>query len=124
MKNIVHLLEIQLNRTTAYRPSSNGAIERVHRTINAIFAKMVDENQKNWCELTPLVTFAYNTSYHSSTAFSQFYLIYHREARTPIHLAMENVGESIPADWDDYVMEMQCRMEQAFQKVRSSLSES
>ena len=46
MRNIADLLGIQLNRTTAYRPSSNGAVERVHRTINAIFAKMVDDNQR------------------------------------------------------------------------------
>ena len=74
MRNIADLLGIQLNRTTAYWPSSNGAVERAHRTINAIFAKMVDENQRNWCELTPYITFAYNTSYHSSTTFSPFYL--------------------------------------------------
>ena len=72
MRNIADLLEIQLKRTTAYRPSSNGAIERVHRTINAIFAKMGEENQRNWCELIPYVAFAYNTSYHSSTAFTPF----------------------------------------------------
>ena len=47
MKNISDLLGIQLNRTTAYRPSSNGAVERVHRIMNAIFAKMVDENQRD-----------------------------------------------------------------------------
>ena len=81
MRNIADLLGIQLNRTTAYRPSSNGAVERVHRTINAIFAKMVDENQRNWCELTPYETLAYNTSYRSSTTFSLFYLLYLREAR-------------------------------------------
>ena len=68
MRNIADLLGIQLNRTTAYRPSSNGAIERVYRTINAIFLTIVEENQRNWCERTPYVTFAYNTSYHSSTA--------------------------------------------------------
>ena len=98
MRNIADLLGIQLNRTTAYRPSSNGAIERVHRTINVIFAKMVDENQKNWCQLTPYVAFAYNTSYRSSTAFSQFYLLYLREARIPIALAMDTVGEAVPAE--------------------------
>ena len=74
----------------------------------------MDENQKNLCELTPFVTLAYNTSYHSSTAISSFYLQYLREARIPIDLAMENVGESIPADWDDYVMEMRSRMEKTF----------
>ena len=28
---------------------------------------------------------------------------------------MENVGEAVPADWDDYVSEMRSRIEQAFQ---------
>ena len=47
MRNIADLLGIQLSRTTAYRPSRNAAVERAHRTINAIFAKMVDKNQRN-----------------------------------------------------------------------------
>ena len=124
MRDIADLLGIQLNRTTAYRPSSNDAIERVHRTINASFAKMVDDNQRNWCELTPYVTFAYKTSYHSSTGFSPFYLLYLRVARIPIDLVMENVGESIPANWDDYVMEMRDRMEKTFLTVRDQLGQA
>ena len=31
---------------------------------------------------------------------------------------MENVGESIPADWDDYVMEMRHWKEQTLQTVK------
>ena len=126
MRNIADLLEFHLNRTAAYRPPSNGAVERVHRTINATFAKMVDENQRNWCELTLYVTFAYNTSHHSSTTFSPSYLLYLRVARIPIDLAMINVGEAVPADWDDYVTEIRNRMEQAFKSLRptrSSLSD-
>ena len=82
---------------------------------------MVDENQRNWCELTPYVAFAYNTSYHSSTAFSPFYLLYLREARIPIDLAMETVGEAVPAEWDDYVTELRSMMERTFQTVRDQL---
>ena len=63
-------------------------------------------------------------SYHSSTAFSPFYLLYLHEARIAIDIAMKNVGESIPADWDDNVMEMQRRMEQAFQTVRDQLGQA
>ena len=84
---------------------------------------MVDENQRNWCE-SPYVTFAYNTSYHSSTTFSSFYLLYLREARIPIDLVMENVGEAVPAVWDDYVTETRNRMEQAFKTVRDQLGQS
>ena len=107
------------SESTAYRPSSNGAVERVHRTINAIFAKFVDDNQRNWCELTPYVTFAYNTSYNFSTTFSSFYLLYLREARIPIDLAIVNVGETVPADWDDYATEMR----NSLRPTRSSLSD-
>ena len=85
---------------------------------------MVDENQRNWCELTPFITFTYNTSYHSSTAFSSFYLLYLREARIPIDLVMENVSESIPANWDDYVTEMRDRMEKTFRIVRDQLGQA
>ena len=79
---------------------------------------MVDENQRNWCELTPYVTFAYNMSYHSSTTFSQFYLLYLHEARIPIDLVMENVAKAVLANWNDYVMEMRSRINQTFQTVR------
>ena len=85
---------------------------------------MVDENQSYWCELTPYVTFAYNTSYHASTTFSLFYLLYLREARIPIDLVMENLGEAVPAVWDDYVTEMRSRMEQAFKTVRDQLDQA
>ena len=63
--------------------------------------------------MIPYVTFAYNTSYHSSTTFSPFYLLYLCEARIPIDLVMENLGEAVPAIWDDYVTEMRSRMEQS-----------
>ena len=85
---------------------------------------MVDEDQRNWCELTSYVTFAYNALYHSSATFSPLCLLYLREARIPIDLVMENVGEVIPADWNDYVTEMRGRMEQAFQTVRDQLSQA
>ena len=68
--------------------------------------------------MTPYVTFAYNTLYHFSTTFSPFYRLYLREARIPIDVVMENVGEAVPADWNDYITEMRSRMDQAFQTVR------
>ena len=37
---------------------------------------------------------------------------------------MEHVGKSIPANWDDYVMEMRDRMEKTFQNVRDQLGQA
>ena len=67
------------------------------------------------------MAFAYNTSYHSSTAFSPLYLLYLREAPIPIDLALKTVGEAVPAEWDDYVTEVRSRMERTFQTVRDQL---
>ena len=82
---------------------------------------MVDENRRNWCELTPYVTFAYNTSCHCSTTFSLFYLLYLREARIPIDLVMENVVKSYR---QTETTEMRSRMEQALQMVRDQLDQA
>ena len=70
------------------------------------------------------MTFAYNTSYHSSTTLSSFYLLYLREARISIDLVLENVGEAVPAVWDDYVRETRNRMEQAFKTVRDQFGQA
>jgi len=44
---VTQVLGIRKLRTTAYRPSANGRIERVHRIINSLFSKVVSENQRN-----------------------------------------------------------------------------
>jgi len=51
-----------------------------------MLGKLVNENQRNWCEIVPYVTYAYNTTSHGTTSFSPFYLMYLCRARTPIEL--------------------------------------
>ena len=69
---------IQHLRVTSYRPQGNGQIEVTHRLINQVLTKTVKQNLRNWDLLIPSVTFAYNTSRHSSTTFTPYYLIYLR----------------------------------------------
>ena len=59
------MLGIQDLRSTAYRPVANSAIERAHRTIEAVFVKTIRDNQKDWHEQAKFVCFAYNTARHT-----------------------------------------------------------
>ena len=42
----------------------------------------------------------------------------------PIDLVMEDIGEAVPTDWNDYVNEKRSRMKQAFKVVRNQLSQA
>jgi len=79
LAEITARLGIQKLRTTAYRASVNGRVERVHRTLNNLIRKHIDENQKMWQDSRQTIVTAYNASVHESTNYSPYYHVYGRE---------------------------------------------
>jgi len=122
MTRLAALLDIQPSKITSHRPNSNGVVERVHSTLHSMLGKLVNENQRNWCEIVPYVTYAYNTTSHGTTSFSPFYLMYLRRARTPIELLYNLPLETQYENEDAYVSEASERMRKAFQVVRKQLN--
>ena len=120
LQHLSKMLGIQDLRSTVYRPVANSQIERVHRTINAVFAKTIRENQRDWHEQTKYVCFAYNTAKHSSTLFSPFYLVFLREPRVGIDLFLDRC-EPAYRDTDEYCEKVQERMQKAYQVVGEHL---
>ena len=59
-----------------YHPQSNAFVERVNGTFKSMLAKCIDESQTNWDDMLGKVNFSYNTSVHSVTEFSPYYLLY------------------------------------------------
>jgi len=45
---VCKMLAIDKIRTTSYKPSTNGALDCMHRTLNAMISKVVCENQRDW----------------------------------------------------------------------------
>ena len=120
LSHLSRMLGIQDLRSTAYRPVANSAIERTHRTINAVFAKTIQENQRDWHEQAKYVCFAYNTAKHSSTLFSPFYLVFLREPRVGIDLFLDR-SEPGYQSTDEYSEKVQERMQRAYQIVSDQL---
>jgi transposase InsO family protein len=63
-------MEVDKLRTTAYKPSTNGVVERFHRTLNSMLGKVVNETQRDWDEKMPMVLAAYRASVHQYTGYS------------------------------------------------------
>ena len=83
IKEISEILGINKMYTTPYHPQCDGLVERINRTILAMLATMINDHGDSWEEHLPKVCFAYNTSTHTSTGYTPFYMMYGREAKIP-----------------------------------------
>ena len=120
-QEICRLLSVDKVRTTAYKPSTNGNIERFHSTLNSMLAKLVNDNHRNWDELLPAVSFAYRSSVQEATGFSPYYLMYGREARIPADLLYDtNLSEKFDST-SDYATSLINKLHDAFCFVRQNL---
>lgn len=73
IKTMTTMLGIEKMRTSAYGP-----VEHLNRTVEAILAKTVKDNQKDWDICLQKTSFAYRTAIHESTGFAPFCLMFGR----------------------------------------------
>jgi predicted aspartyl protease len=121
LDEVTRLLGVEKLRTSAYRASANGRVERVHRTMNALLSKVVSENQRDWAERLPMVIAAYNAAHHETTEYSPYYLMFGREYRTPLDLTLNIPEEASPLDMGDYAAQLRERIQTAYEVVNQHL---
>ena len=122
MREICRLLDIDKLRTTPYKPSTNSAIERFHRSMNSMLGKVVKDSQTDWDERLPYVLAAYRASRHDSTGYSPNALTLGREVRAPVDVMLDlPTAEEAPATYDGYVEQLQDKMRDAYTAVRREL---
>ena len=124
MCEICRLIDVHKLRTTSYKPSTNGMVERFHQTLNSALEKVVNESQREWCERLPFILAAHETAYraseHSSTGFSPHFLTFGREVRAPVDLVLGE-PEHGKTSTDYYVVELKECLRSAYHLVRDQL---
>ncbi|GFX31796.1 transposon Tf2-6 polyprotein [Trichonephila clavipes] len=115
VSSLVDLCNIDHRFTTAYHPQTNGLTERFNKTLADMLSMYVDVEQKNWDEILPFVTFAYNTAKQETTGFTPFYLLHGREAETTLDIMLP----FCPNDFDDNnITKIAARAEESRQLAR------
>ena len=117
---LCNLTDVYKTRTTPFRPCSNGLVERYNRTIKDVISHFVSVDQRDWDQYVPWATMAYNTSQHSSTGQTPYYMMFGREMEYPLTLLFEDPNapyKKVPPDI--YIQELHGRLQQAFDLART-----
>ena len=109
MRHIYTRLGVIKLCTIAYKLSTtNGCIERANDTIHVMLAKVVSENQKDWCQHLPSDMAAYRVSRHEAKGYLPNILMFGREVLGPADLVycrlLDGVDETRSPD--DYTHEL------------------
>src|SRR6202522_2440605 len=74
-QELLKLLNIKSNLTTAYHPQSDGATERVNQEIKAYLAIYCTSHPEDWLHLLSTLEFTHNNRRHTERVHSPFELI-------------------------------------------------
>lgn len=118
MKAVARKFRISHFKTTAYRPQSNGSIERSHHVLWE-YLKQTIKDKRDWDTYLKLACFSYNTSVHEGTQYTPHELVFGKLARVPSRepLPEDIVNES----YAEYLTELYNRLRNVQENANHNL---
>ncbi|UYV84611.1 hypothetical protein LAZ67_X002821 [Cordylochernes scorpioides] len=121
-RRVCKALGISAVNTTAWRPQSNGAVERQNRTVIESLRRCACGS--NWDNILPMVAFAIRSTEHASTGYTPAKLLYGYELRQPQPFeelrGYRMINDSINHYATAYKHQIAEKMETAREKVRQT----
>jgi len=111
IKEVCNLLQIKKTRTTPYHPQSDGLVERFNRTLLSMLSTTIADHPWDWEDDLRQLCYAYNTSVHSTTGHTPFFLKFGRQARLPVDLAFQ-----LPSDQPEYHSQYVNQLQNTFKR--------
>ena len=119
IKEVSRLLQINKTRTTPYHPQSDGLVERFNSTLLSMLATTIADHPWDWEDNLRQLCYAYNTSVHSSTGYTPFFLMFGRQARLPVYLAFQ-LPQRQPLYHTQYAIHLQSTLGDSYKQVREN----
>ena len=118
------LLEVTKSRTTAYRPSANGQVERYNQLVLNYLRAFLPDKHDQWDQYLPALGMAVRATVNRSTGFTANMLQLGRELVMPMDLWLgltSDIDQKFPAE---YLQDMKKIMEEVHHGVRENLRQA
>ncbi|XP_076384553.1 uncharacterized protein LOC143263569 [Megalopta genalis] len=116
MKAVAKKFKISQFRTTAFRPQSNGSLERSHHVLTEYLKQFINRN--NWDEWLACAMLSYNTSVHEGTLFTPHELVFGNLARLP---SADSRFTTSDESYSDYLQNLQEKLSGTINQARQNL---
>ena len=113
-------LGVRKTRTTPYHPQSDGMVERFNRTLKDMMSKYIKSDGADWDEKVQPCTFAYNSSVHTATGHTPFFMIHGFEPCAPLDIKYERPVGLVPVK--GYLEERLSAMKEAYARARANMT--
>ena len=123
VQDLCRKLGIRKTRSSPYHPQGAGLVERANRVIKDQLAKYLADKGGDWDSHISQVQLAYNTSVHSSTGLTPYYILHGREARVPLNVTCP-VPPSSYSSPQEYVTNLQSRLRRAFMHTQQQVTQA
>ena len=124
VKELCQIAGIEKSRTTPYHPMGNGMVERFNQTLLKMLGTLEEYQKADWKAHVPTLVLAYNATYHESTGFSPYYLMFGRHPRLAIDAFFGLQTDTLSASkQSDYVVGLRHRLDEAYRKARQNSDE-
>ena len=119
-KDLCDIAATEKVRTTSYHPQGNGLCERFNSTLLNMLGTLTPEQKVDWKAHLLTMCNAYNSTVHSTTGFSPYFLMFGRHPRLPIDfqlgLSREGVGHISKSR---YIQKLQKRLQFAYDRAEA-----
>ncbi len=119
------ILEIAKTRTTPYRPSSNGQVERYNRDLLKVIRCFLTGKQNKWDEYLPLIGMAIRSTENRATGFTANMMMLGREVVTPLEMITGvATANAAPQDPAVYVKDLTKRLREIHALAREKIGQT